>query len=673
MKRVRICLIIIIILLAVVLWGCSDASSLKFSSESYTVQSGISFVPNIKIFPQKADYQIVSDNNSIASVENNIVSAKKEGVVTLTISSGKKQDTATLYILDETDFVSTDIIIKDVFYISFVATNFQIASLESEVIQTVAAIEGNILNVSTPYVKGYAINGWYTDKECTKKFDTNTIISGAFRLYCYLTEQTNSFIVVNKLITGITYDNLEYSVLELPSKEDNGNEIIGIGDNAFKNDIKITKVIVPDNYTIIGVSAFAGCTNLEEVTLGRASKLKYIGTNAFGTVTKDNKEDACSKLKTMSLPSTVEQISAFAFYKCTALTLTNIPSSLVEITQFSFYGTQITSIDLTNVEVIREGAFAFCSKLTAVSNASNVIYCDKEAFVSAGFYLTAYNKYHFGTGGRKDTDAIFYADTILIGCYPNFGSFIGSGKVKIDSKTTLIANEAFLSEQLTELTINIDTPISKQVITDGSYNFLGKNVFNSGKGVSIVVGESEYSKYQDRYDVKEQDYNEQICTQEIITIVGGDNEYQINWGTHTLLKFVRNGTAFYHYDKFTPSTKGTPLRIDIGEVMGERTNFDRINSNALNSIANLTTLDLYKPLSIAYMAISNCKSLNDIDLTHTVNLTVLENANSIQFSSLKTNGSLPLCKVYVKESDYNAYRSLWQKHNTAYNSLEKRV
>lgn len=673
MKVVRIILIIMIIIMAIALWGCSAASSLKFSSESYTVKSGISFVPNIKIRPKQAQYQIVSDNSSIASVENNIVSAKKEGVVTLTITSGKKQDTATLYILDETDFVSTDITIKDAFYISFVATNFEIANLESEILQTVAAIEGNILTITMPYVKGYAINGWYTDRECTKKYDENTIVSGAFRLYCYLTEQTNSFMVVNKLITGITYDNLEHSVLDLPAAEDNGNEIIGIADNAFKNDKKITKVIVPDNYIIIGASAFAGCANLEEIVLGESSNLEDIGTNAFGTVTTEDNEVSCGKLKTMLLPNTVKHIGAYAFYKCTALELANIPSSLFEVTQYSFYGTRITAANLANVDRIWEGAFASCTKLATVTNTSNVIYCDKDAFSDAGFYLTAYNKYHFGTGGRKDSDALIYADTILIGCYPKFGTLLGSGKIKIDDKTTLIANEAFLSEQLTELTINIDTEIARQVITESSYNFLGKNVFLSGKGVSIVVGNVEYSEYLDRYSTAGQNYKEQLCVQEIIEVVGADNEYQINWGTHTLLKFARNDTFYYHYDKFTPWSKGLPRRIDIGIVMGERTNLDRINSNAINNIANLRTLNLHKPLSIAYFAVSNCENLNDIDLTSTVNVTVLEHASSIQFSTLKTSGSTLLCKVYVKDSDYNAYRSLWAKFITAYNSLERRV
>lgn len=675
MKQVKVCLILIVIaLFAIALFGCSEAYSLKFSSESYTVKSGISFVPNIKIHPKNAEYQIVSSNNTIATVENNIISTKKEGVVTLTLTSGKKEDTATLYILDETDEVSTDIIIKDVFFISFIATNFEIANLENELLQTVAAIEGNILNISTPYVKGYAINGWYTDRACSDKYDMATVISGAFKLYCYLTEQTNSYNVVNKLITGITYDNLEHTVLDLPSKEKNGNEIIGIDDNAFKGDTSITKVIIPDNYTIIGASAFAGCTNLLTVELGENSTLKFIGTNAFGTVTKEGSDEtACSKLKTINLPDCVEQISAFAFYKCTALVLANIPSSLEEVSQYSFYGTQIASADCENVEVIMEGAFGACSKLTSVTNTGKVIYCDKEAFLEAGFYLTAINKYVLATGGRKDEDAIFYADTILIGCYSKFGRLLGSGKIKIAEKTTLIANEAFYDTNLTELTINIDTPKARAVIASKEYNFIGKNAIIDTKGVSLVVGSSDYQSYIDRYSIKDMDYKNQICTEEIIEVVGDNNMLQINWGKHTLLKFIKNNTEFYHYDKFTPFASGTPQRIELSTLKGENYNLDRINSNAFNGITNLIALDLGNTLSIGYMAISNCANLEDIDLTNTAGFAVLENANSIQFSSLKQNGGAYVCKVYVKTADYELYRTAWKKFSTAYSSLTKRA
>ncbi|NCA92554.1 leucine-rich repeat domain-containing protein [bacterium] len=666
-SKLIVFLLLFLVLSAVLLFGCSEAYKLQFSSDSYTVNSGISFVPQIKIMPKKADYKIFSSNNTIAEVENNIISTKKEGVVTLTIASGSREDTATLYVKEDAEDISTDIILKDVFYISFIATNFEIADLENEIIQTVPAIEGNILNVSTPYVKGYAINGWYTDRECTKKYDMKTAVSGAFKLYCYLTEQKNSFIVINKLITGITYDNLEHSVLELPAKEDNGNEIIGIDDKAFEGDKTITKVFIPESYEIIGASAFAGCENLQEVVIVGDSKLSYIGTNAFGAIIEEDEEVAhCSKLTSINLPDSLETISAYAFYKCTSLVLSNIPSGLIEVTQYSFYGTQIAAADFNNVDRIYEGAFAQCLKLKTITNTNNIIYCDKDAFYQAWFYTAAINNYTTNIANRKDYDALIYADTILVGCYPNFGRIIGSGKVIIDSKTTLIANHAFFSENLTELTVFLDTEKSKQIIDSGSYNFIGKNAFNTAKGVCLVVGESEYIKYKDRYSYENYNYKNNFCT-EVVVEVGG-NKYDINYGKHTLLKFVSdNDVETYFYDKFTPHTAGQPVRIELGLLFPNDYNLGRINTNAFSNLSELTALDLYKTGSIADFAISNCSNLVDIDLTKTVNVTELESANSIQFSSISNN-----CKVYVDSMDLSVYQGAWAKYATAKNKLEAR-
>ncbi len=660
---------LLIIFFALALTGCSEAYKLQFSSESYTVKSGISFVPKFKIMPKKADYKIFSSNNTIAEVDNNIISTKKEGVVTITIASRSKEDTATLYVKDDAENLSTDIILKDVFYISFVATNFEIADLENEVLQTVPAIEGNILNVSTPFVKGYAVNGWYTDRECSKKYDMQTPISGAFKLYCYLTELTNSFIVSNKLIMGITYDNLEHSVLEFPDKENNGNEIIGIDDKAFEGDKTITKVIIPENYEIIGASAFAGCEKLQVVEIIGQSKLNYIGTNAFGAIVKDGEEvGRCGKLASINLPNSVETISAYAFYKCTSLVLSNIPSWLTEVTQYSFYGTQIAAADFANVDRIYEGAFAQCTKLRTVSNTDNIIYCDKDAFYQAGFYSAAINNYTTNISGRTDSDALIYADTILIGCYQSFGKVIGSGKVNIAEKTTLIANEAFANENLTELSIYIDNEISREVIDSGSYNFIGKNAFNTVKGVCLVVGGTEYIKYKERYSYENYNYKNNFCTKVQVNVIGENNKYVINWGKHTLLKFVNDiGVENYYYDKFTPHTEGQPVRIELGLLLPADYNLVRINSNAINNLNELNALDLYKAASIAIFAINNCYALTDIDLTKTVNPTELESANSIQFSSVAES-----CKVYVATEDLVVYTSVWAKFVTAQSKLTPR-
>lgn len=52
-----------------------------------------------------------------------------------------------------------------------------------------------------------------------------------------------------------------------------------IQDNAFKNNDKVTRIIVGKNITEIGKNAFAGCENLERIVIGK--KVERIGSKAF--------------------------------------------------------------------------------------------------------------------------------------------------------------------------------------------------------------------------------------------------------------------------------------------------------------------------------------------------------------------------------------------------------
>ena len=81
-------------------------------------------------------------------------------------------------------------------------------------------------------------------------------------------------------------------------------KVTSIAANAFKDNKKVTKVIIGKNVTAIGKNAFSGCSKLKTVT---------VGTN-------------------------VTTISDKAFYKCTALTKITIPSKVNKIGKSAFYG-----------------------------------------------------------------------------------------------------------------------------------------------------------------------------------------------------------------------------------------------------------------------------------------------------------------------------------------------
>ncbi len=79
---------------------------------------------------------------------------------------------------------------------------------------------------------------------------------------------------------------------------------------AFFGCENLRSVTIPDSVIKIDDCAFEGCTNLEEVEIGRNSKLEIIGEYAFAN---------CKKLENIYVPDSVRTVEAGAFAACTSL------------------------------------------------------------------------------------------------------------------------------------------------------------------------------------------------------------------------------------------------------------------------------------------------------------------------------------------------------------------
>lgn len=99
-----------------------------------------------------------------------------------------------------------------------------------------------------------------------------------------------------------------------------GKPVTRILDGAFKDKTKITKVVVPENVTSIGVDAFLGCTNIEEISL--PSSLRHIGRRAFVGL---------RYIKNINIPEGVETIGDTAFSNCVNLENISLPSTLKDL------------------------------------------------------------------------------------------------------------------------------------------------------------------------------------------------------------------------------------------------------------------------------------------------------------------------------------------------------
>ena len=132
------------------------------------------------------------------------------------------------------------------------------------------------------------------------------------------------------LVTGIG----SFSGKELIIPFKNGSTAItAIGELAFKDQVQITSIVIPNSVTSIGSSAFRDCTGLTSITI--PNSVTSIGDNAF----------RCAGLTSVTIPDSVTNIGAYAFAYCIDLTSVTIPDSVTSIGNGGFYGcTGLTSI-----------------------------------------------------------------------------------------------------------------------------------------------------------------------------------------------------------------------------------------------------------------------------------------------------------------------------------------
>lgn len=248
-------------------------------------------------------------------------------------------------------------------------------------------------------------------------------------------------------------------------------ENITIGDYAFFYCSELTEFPF-DKVTSIGAYAFAGRvakTDSNGNTTGYyfktpkftdidLSKVESIGEGAF----LDNRT-----LTSVVLNEEMTEIATGVFFNTPALVSVNL-ENVTSIGLRAFYGSGFTSLDLTNVETIGDGAFASCPELTEVSLKAGAK-VDAQAFYSCG-KLDTVN----GLNEVKYIGEGAFAETLLTSADLTAVEYIGDfafesaplAHVILGEKLAYVGENPFLGCPLEAFTKEVEVDFNGQKFTE---------------------------------------------------------------------------------------------------------------------------------------------------------------------------------------------------------------
>jgi len=137
----------------------------------------------------------------------------------------------------------------------------------------------------------------------------------------------------------------------------------------------IATVVIDDNVTSIGNSAFYDCKNLTSITI--PNSVTSVGDYAFYD---------CSSLTSVTIGNSVTTIAEYAFYGCSSLQTVNynaINCTMKRGFYPPFYGSALTTLNIgSKVKTIPDYAFCMCDSLSSVTFGNSVTYIGELTFAS---------------------------------------------------------------------------------------------------------------------------------------------------------------------------------------------------------------------------------------------------------------------------------------------------
>lgn len=276
-----------------------------------------------------------------------------------------------------------------------------------------------------PTRSNHRFTGWYTDEQCTQRWDVQTDRMPASALILYAgwayAPTGLEYMVVNTpsgdeeaYITGYTGSS---RALVIPAEMD-GYPVTGIRTGAIP--AGVTKVQLPATVTYLGEAVFFRAASLQEITVDPDSRFTSIDgvlyrgntllaypqakPSAHYTAAENTNQIApyafygTDALSAVTLTDKVDELPEYAFAHSEALQSVTLPARLETIGAWAFYGCpQLTELEIpASVTTLEESAISFCRLLTCITFAADPQELDPTNFSLCG---TADELYIYGPVG----------------------------------------------------------------------------------------------------------------------------------------------------------------------------------------------------------------------------------------------------------------------------------
>ena len=295
-----------------------------------------------------------------------------------------------------------------------------------------------------------------------------------------------------------------------------GFKVVSLGDECFKSQRKITKVILPDTLKRMGDSVFEGCESLLSISLPAGIKQIPYGTfrecEKLSSIQMGNKVTEieksafynCISLKKISLPGTLQEIGDYAFGNCYKLSGIKLGKKISEIGKYAFYKNYaMKSMTIpARVTKVGEGAFEKCTDLVKVkfkgknTKMDEYVFRKCESLKTISFPKNIKEIPAYAFDGCRSLKKITIPKKVGIIKKNAFSNCSKLKKVKLNKKVYALGDRVFADSGLTSLNLNNNLQFIgngafqgtkvKKLVLRGKVTYIGNRVFADCRKLKVI-------------------------------------------------------------------------------------------------------------------------------------------------------------------------------------------